>query len=768
MNNIFSIIKKELKSYFDSPTAYIILVVFLILWEFLFFRNAFLFGEASLRVLFGFLPWLFLLLVPAITMGSISQEKSEGTLELLLTHPLDDKKLLLGKYLASVIFATIALLFVIPIAMSFNAFGNLDWGAVVGQYLASVLFVSVLAAMGIFISTIFNNQISSLLVTVAAGFVLVIVGFEIVTATLPLFLAPILERLSILSHFDSMARGVVDLRDLWYFLSATAIFLSLAYLQLFKRRFGSKHNLSIKDQKIFGLGLYNSYRVGIALFIGIAILTNVIGSRIPGRIDLTEDRVYTLTKATAKTIDGINDVLTLTLFASNELPAQMQTALRDTKDMLRDYKILGKGNIVVEYKNPSGNQEIITEANSLGVREAQFNVVSQEEFQVKKGYLGLAISYGGENEVIPFIQDTSDLEYQLTSLIKKLSTNEKKKIVFLSGHGEKSLSQDYGFLNQELQKQFEVTEKVISKPAGEGEEEGAPEEVQDNSIPEDTDVLVVAGPSQKISDEVRASIKGYLDNGGSVLFLIDTVNLTPEMMQAAVNEESFSDFLEEYGVGVQSNIVYDLSSNETVSFGGGTVNYFLPYPLWARVGSIDKTSPITSRIESIVLPWASSIKLDEGKVKENKFIASKLLSTTKFGGTQKGEFFITPDYPFSKENLTEQLMAVSLIGEGAGKDSKATRMVVVGDSDFLTNQFVQNSLENLGLGLEAISWLGQEDSLAGIKLKQKSASQLIFENKTQVSFIKYGNMALALLLPIGFGAYRLMKRKNLKKFSYKV
>lgn len=740
LKNIFAIAKKELRTYFNSPTAYVVLAVFLLLWEFLFFRNAFLIGEASLRGLFYYLPWLFLLFIPAITMGSISQEKNEGTLELLLTHPLRDSELIIGKFVGALAFAAIALLFIFPVAFSFSKFGRLDWGVVFGQYLGSVFFAATLIPLGIFISTLFTSQISALLVTTAVSFLYIIAGFNFVTDSLPGFLVTVFEQLSVLSHFESMARGVIDLRDLWYFLSAIVIFLSLGYLLLLKRRFGNRRSL------------YRSYQIGVALFIGIAILTNIVGSRIPGRIDLTQDRRYTLTKATKKTLNELNDIVNVTLFASSELPAQLQPVLRDTQDMLRDYQTLGKGNLAVSFKNPSDSQ-VAQEATSMGVREVQFNVVGQGEFQLKTGFLGLAVSYAGKNETIPFVQTTDDLEYRLTSLIKELTTKDKKRIAFLSGHGEKNRLGDYRLLSKELEKQFEVEDLNDQNPP----------------ITPATTTLVVAGPTQKIDEETKSTIKNFLNQGGSAFFLIDAVSVSPRASYSSPNEESFADFLKEYGVNVQENLVYDLRSNESVRFGAGTggpLSYVLPYPFWARVRAFDQTSPITNKIESLVLPWASPLILDEGKLKEQGWAVTKLLFTTRFGGTVKAGASIAPDQQLPQENLGEQLVAVSLEGTKMQEDGKKTRIVIVGDSDFLSDQFVGNSPENMAFGIGALSWLGQEESLASIRIKQKAEHRLLFENATQVGVVKYGNLALALLVPTGYGLFRLMRRRGLRRLSY--
>lgn len=733
MKNIFTITKKELRSFFDSPTAYIVLIVFLLLWEFFFFRSVFLVGQTSLFFLFFLLPWLFLILIPALTMGSIAQEKNEGTFELLLTHPVSEKEVILGKFLASFISVAVTLLFIFPIALSLNNFGNLDWGAVFGQYLGGIFLAAMFIALGIFISALFVSQISSLLVTAAGGSLFLIAGFELVTANLPLWLAPYLEQISALSHYGSMARGVLDVRDIWYFVSAALIFSALAYLWLLKRKFGNR--------KI----LYGKYQLGVSVFIAVVILINFFSASIPGRLDLTQDKIYTLAPATKKVLGGLKETVTITLYESSDLPVQMQAVLREAKNMLRDYKTFGKGHIIVAAKNPQSDQKVLEEALSAGVREVQFNVVEQEGFQVKKGYLGLAVSRGEEKESIPFIERTSELEYTLTSFVKKLTVKEKKKIGFLAGHGEKSIYADYASFREELSGQFELEEVRLDTAT--------------SSIPKDISALVVAGPTLKIDVPARNEIKKYLENGGAAMILVDSVRVNTQGLTVSQNENNFTDFLEEYGVKISKDIVYDLRSNETVSFGGGFITYTIPYPLWTRALALDKTSPLAARVETISLPWASSIELNQTKLAELGMNAQKLYGTSKFGGRQTENFTVDPNTQYSNQNLGEQVMAVLV-----SKD--AVRLLVIGDSDFLTDQFVGPKYSNLAFGIEAISWLAEEESLAGIQLRQRKERALVFENNTQKSLVKYGNMGLALLLPLAFGGFRFLRRRALRNTSY--
>lgn len=745
VHTAYSIAKKELRSLFNTPTAYIVIIVFLVVWEFLFFRSVFLIGESSLRSLFDLLPWMFLFFIPALTMGSISQEKSDGTLELLLTHPVRREEVLLGKFFANFLFIILALACTVPIAITFNMFGGIDWGGVAGQYVAAVLMGAVFLSLGMCISSLFQNVISSLLVTVAASFFFLILGFDMVTSRLPFVLASLVEQLSIFSHFESMSRGVIDARDVLYFFSAILIFLSIAYLQFLKLAIGNK------------AALFRKYQLGILLFAGCAVLVNVLGTRIPGRIDLTQNHLYTISSSTKKILGALPDIVTVTLYASRELPAQLQPTLRDVRDIIRDYQTFGNGNITISSKDPSSAPAIAQEAQSLGIREMQFNMVSNEEFKLKNGYAGIAISYAGKNEVIPFIQNATDLEYQLTSLIKKLTVKEKPKIVFFSGHGEKTRWSDYVALNAELQKEYQVDDLSALDP-------------KSPSISKDVRALIVAGPNKDIPADMQTALKNYLEkDGGSVMFLIDTVNISPQTLSAQANQKSFADAVKDItGVTVRQNISYDLRSNETVSFGGGQVRYFLPYAFWVRaVAPKDTQSPILSKIGSVVLMWPSSLELDEKTLSDKGWDAQKLFTTTKYGGVQSENYSLSPQEQLPQDHLGEQILAVNLTPK-KDQQSGRGRAVIIGDSDFLSDQFMQNAPENMGFGMETLAWLSQEDSVAGIRIKQKVEQRLAFDSKGQMAAVKYGNTVGPALILVLFGAVRLFRRSRLQKKTYSI
>jgi len=738
LKRIGFVCKRELLGFFSAPASYIILIVFFVVWEFLFFRSAFLVGEASIRILLDWLPWLLLLFIPAITMGAIAQERSEGTLEFSLTQSISDIELILGKFAARLGMIIIALSPTLPIALSFSVFGDLDWGTVVTQILASFLMSSSLAALGVFVSSIGRSQIAALIVATVGSFFWIVLGFEIVTSRMPLLLSPLLEQLSVFSHFESMIRGVVDARDFLYFLSAWAVWLLLAMFMLTLRRAGGQKHL------------IRTVRTGIALLIANIVLLNILIASFPLRIDLTEDRSFTLSRSTKKILKELPDVVRITLYASRQLPSQFQPVLRDAKDILRDYKGYGKGNVNVHTKDPSGNQRVQQEARSFGIREIQFNVVGMEEFQVKTGFLGLAIEYGGDAEAIPFIEDTADLEYQLTVVIRKMSSTEKRSIGVLAGHGEKSMYDELSTLRRVLSDQFSVKEVSLSE-----------EEV---ILPEYIDTLLIAGPTEALDEQTQNALTAYIGSGGSVMAMLPGVHVNSQFLSAYPGDSSFIDFFAGYGATVEQNLVYDLKSNETVRFGQGFISYFVPYGFWVRALPVENDGPVLNRLRSVLLQWPSSIAIDEDKAKEAGFEATPLIATTRFGGVQTGTFSLSPEDRLSQENLREQVLAVQL--EQQSEVKRAARMILVGNADFVGNNNLEASPENFAFALNAFSWLAQDDSLADLRIKQKSERRLLFTHPVQLLFVKYGNLLLVIIVPIlGGGAY-LLRRRRLRSIPY--
>lgn len=236
MNTILSITKKEFRDFFYSPIVYVFGAVFLFLSFWIFFANFFVMGQATLRFFFSWTPLLFLIFLPSITMSRWSEEKKSGTLETLLTLPVREWEVLLGKFLSSWLILGVVLLLTFPLWITVSLLGDLDPGPVAGGYIGLLFLGGACLSIGLFFSSLTENQIIAFITTSVVLFLLYLVGEPIVLHITPGFLKPIFSFLSLSSHFESIARGVIDSRDIIYYLSVAGFFFALNYLSLESRK----------------------------------------------------------------------------------------------------------------------------------------------------------------------------------------------------------------------------------------------------------------------------------------------------------------------------------------------------------------------------------------------------------------------------------------------------------------------------------------------------------------------------------------------------
>lgn len=238
---MLAILKKEINSFFASPIGYLVIAIFLVLnglllWLFKGEFNVLDYGFADLSSFFLLAPWILIFLIPAVTMRSFSDEKKQGTLELLLTKPISHFNIVLGKYFGAFILILIALvptlLYVYSVYQLGNPVGNLDMGSTLGSYFGLLFLVAAYTAIGVFASTLSDNQIVAFITAVFICLIFYI-GFEGIAEFMS---SDLVEQIGMSSHYKSMSRGVLDTRDIIYFLSVTLFFLLLTKLNISKAK----------------------------------------------------------------------------------------------------------------------------------------------------------------------------------------------------------------------------------------------------------------------------------------------------------------------------------------------------------------------------------------------------------------------------------------------------------------------------------------------------------------------------------------------------
>ena len=230
MRQVPHIFKKEFRTYFVSPIAYIVISIFLIVIGWFFFSTFFLINQASLRNFFALLPIIFAFVIPAVTMRLFAEELNVGTYEILLTMPVTFREVVVGKFLASLAFVAAMLLPTLAYPITVSFLGDLDWGPVIGGYVGAILLGAAFSAVGLFASSLTRNQIVAFIIGVAICFALVLI--DKILFFLPTALVGVLEYLGADFHFENISKGILDTRDILYFLSVTFVGLYATHLAM--------------------------------------------------------------------------------------------------------------------------------------------------------------------------------------------------------------------------------------------------------------------------------------------------------------------------------------------------------------------------------------------------------------------------------------------------------------------------------------------------------------------------------------------------------
>lgn len=422
MKKVLSITRKELKLYFGSPMALIFVGVFLILTLFVFFwvDSFFARGIADVRALFEWMPLLMIFLVSALTMHQWSREEDSGNLQVLLTMPVRLVELVIGKFLSVLILVAAALALTLFLPITVASLGSLDWGPVAGGYLAALLLASTYIAIGLFISSRTNNQLVALIGTAVVCGLFQAVGSPVVTDLFGAATGDLLRLFGAGSRFESIERGVIDLRDLVYYLSVSLFFLGLNLLSLDSKRWGQGRHLRSHRRS----GKAAAALVGLNLLAFNLLIAPVSAAR----FDLTQNSEYSLSDATKDLLGGLREPLLIRGYFSEQshpLLAPLAPRIRDT---LREYELAANGMMELELIDPLTNPDMEREANQIyGIRPTPLQVNDRGGVSLVNVYFDVLIAYGDQTATLNFsdlIEVTDqvrlrNLEYDLTSSIQR-------------------------------------------------------------------------------------------------------------------------------------------------------------------------------------------------------------------------------------------------------------------------------------------------------------------------------------------------------------
>jgi len=387
---------KEIGLFFASPVAWLFLFTFAALTLFVFFwvESWFARNIADVRPLFEWMPVLLIFLCAALTMRMWSEERRTGTLEHVLTQPAALWRFALGKFLACFALLLLALAATAPLPLTAALIADLDPGPVATGYAATALLGSTYIGAGLLVSARTDNAIVSLIGTVALCGALYLVGSDTLTGFFEDSTAEILRRLGSGSRFESIARGVVDFRDLFYYLSLTSIFLALNVYALEKERWANEARTS----------RHRHWRTATALLAANLLVANVWLDRVPlPRVDLTQGRLYSISGPTREVLDQLQEPLLIRGYFSARNHSMLAPLVPQLRDLMKEYALAGGGRVRVEFVDPAQAPELEREANDrFGIRAIPFQVADRHQAALVNAYFNILVQYAGEHQALGF------------------------------------------------------------------------------------------------------------------------------------------------------------------------------------------------------------------------------------------------------------------------------------------------------------------------------------------------------------------------------
>lgn len=532
---------------------------------------------------------------------------------------------------------------------------------------------------------------------------------------------------------------------------------------------------------------YTSTGTIIILIAAIIIIVNILSLRFFGRVDITEDKAYSLSQVSKNTVSSLDDIVTVKAFFTDDVPPTVLPTMQYARDILNEYDSYSS-NLKVLYLDPTDDEDLKKEAQSLGISEIPVNILEKDKYQVQNVYFGIALLYGDKSEVIPLDNNLSNLEYKITSAIKKITSAGLKKVGFLTGHKEHGIFELPAFAANQMQdnpNDYTVINKLLSENY-----ETKSVNIKDGSEIKEVNTLVIAGPQEDLSDREKYEIDQFIMTGGNVIFLLDQYKIDNNLQITPVTT-GLEPMISAYGLKINKDLVVD-SSNEMISFTNGNSRFIQPYPFWIRVltENLNQDNPITSKMKTLNFPWPSSV----GIVEIEGVLTEVLASSSEYNELKTGQqinLFPDQEYDLSPKNKVPLVVQASgkfksyfagqpvpeaeatdtetitstQTGERLDQSPVEGKLVLIGNSMFLTDSQVMQYNSNAIFFSNIVDALTLDSDLITIRAKSLTSRPIEQISEKKKTVLKVINIVIIPIIIIGLGVvkYFLRRKKKVSK-----
>ncbi|MCX6641411.1 MAG: GldG family protein [bacterium] len=511
----------------------------------------------------------------------------------------------------------------------------------------------------------------------------------------------------------------------------------------------------------------------ILLILGILLILNLISTQLFGRMDFSEGKIYTLSKGSRDLVRNLEDPLTVKAYFSKDLPPPYNANARYLRDQLDDYKAYSHGKFTYQFVDPASEEKLEKEAQSFRIPPAQVNAVEKDKIEVKKVYMGLVFLYQDKNETIPLVQSTTGLEYDISSMIKRLTSKNRTIIGILMAPGGTETNPVMNNLRTVLERNYEVRPIDLTK---------------NQMVPSDVKVLLAIGFDQDFPEWYKYAIDQHIMKGGKVAFLLNKVSADLQQGQAQQSPLRIDDWTKGYGFKINDDLVMDKNCgmiNVQQRMGFFTISNAVNYPYFPQVKKFNPNNPMVKELENMMLFFPSTIDTSFAAAKGLKI--EPLLYSSQQSKRQMGRYDINPQQKYDPKEFNEGPFILGAAITGSFKSYFAdkgipsgdstmpvptgltttqesppdNRLVVIGDGHFPQDAYASDP-SNIEFVLNMVDWLALDEALIQIRSRDVTSRPLAEVSDGVKATVKYANIFAPPILVVLIGVVRWQVRRRKK------
>jgi gliding-associated putative ABC transporter substrate-binding component GldG len=483
----------------------------------------------------------------------------------------------------------------------------------------------------------------------------------------------------------------------------------------------------------------------VLLIVLIISIVNILSDNYFFRVDLTDGKEYTLSKATKDILKNLDKPVTVTAYFSKDLPPNIGNISGNLKDMLIEYGNRSKGMLVYKFVNPNEKDALEQEAVKNGIQPVMINVREKDQVKQQKAYMGAVITMGDGKETIPFLKPGSEMEYDLSTSIKKLSVTSKPSIAFIQGHGEPGLN-ELVQVNADLGVLYNVEPYKLTDTA---------------DIPAQYKTIAIVKPRDTIPSMQLGRLDNFLARGGNIFLAIDRVDGNFSNATGLAVSIGLEGWLKQKGITLDENFIIDASCgfvNVQQQQGNFTMSTQISFPYLPVIKKFGQ-NPAVKGLESVSLQFASPITFTGDTTK--KF--TPLAFTSEKSGSLRAPLYFDIQKQWTQNDFPMSDLVVAALVEGKLSGNINSKLIIVSDGDFAINGTQRGSQlppDNISLLVNSIDWLSDETGLIDLRTKEVTSRPIKELSDGTKTFLKWFNFITPVVLILIYGLIRMQINRN--------